>query len=320
MPGQWLGLDISLSFQDNAQQEEPMPYKCGFALALVLAFASMAPGQPRKVYLSADMEGVAAAVTGDQLGPQGFEYGRFREFMTNEVLAAIAGARAAGANDFLVADSHGNGENLLVEKLPKDVQLVRSWPRPLMMVQGIDESFQAALFIGYHTSTTNTAGVRAHTISSANLTEVRLNGIPASEALLSAAIAGHFGVPAVLISGDDAIVAEARKQLGDIEGAVVKWAYGFHSARTRTPEAAYEVISAAAQRAIGRLKDFKPYKVQTPVELEVSFKNYRPAEILAYLPIVERTSSHSIRFRGKDMVEVSKFIEFLITYEPGLSP
>jgi D-amino peptidase len=295
--------------------------RLGGFTCLGLAFASLGFGQPRlKVYLSADMEGVVAAVTGDQLGPSGFEYQRFREFMTNELLAAIDGARAAGANEFLVSDSHGNGENLLVEKLPKDVELVRAWPRPLMMMQGIDESFQAAFFIGYHASTSNPAGVRAHTISSATFSEVRLNGKVASEALLSAAIAGHFGVPAVMLSGDDAIVAEARQQLGPLEGAVVKWAYGFHSARTLTPEAAYDVIRAAARRALGRLKDFKPYKLDTPVELDLSFKNYRPAEVLAYLPVVERTGSHSIRFRGKDVIEISKFIEFVVTYEPALSP
>jgi D-amino peptidase len=295
--------------------------RLGGLTCLGLAFASLGFGQPRlKVYLSADMEGVVAAVTGDQLGPSGFEYQRFREFMTNEVLAAIDGARAAGANEFLVSDSHGNGENLLVEKLPKDVELVRAWPRPLMMMQGIDESFQAAVFIGYHASTSNPAGVRAHTISSATFSEVRLNGKVTSEALLSAAIAGHFGVPAVMISGDDAIVAEARQQLGPLEGAVVKWAFGFHSARTLTPEAAYDVIRAAARRALGRLKDFQPYKLDTPVELDLSFKNYRPAEVLAYLPVVERTGSHSIRFRGKDVIEISKFIEFVVTYEPALSP
>ena len=92
---------------------------------------------------------MTGAVTGAQLGPSGFEYQRFREFMTEEVLAAIRGARAAGATEFLVADSHGNGQNLLIDKLPKDVQLVRSWPRPLGMMGGIDESFDAAVFIGY---------------------------------------------------------------------------------------------------------------------------------------------------------------------------
>ena len=159
-----------------------------------------------KVHISADMEGVVGAVTRDQLGPSGFEYQRFREFMTNEVNAAIAAAKAAGATEIVVADSHGNGENLLIEKLPSDVTLVRSWPRRLGMMHGIDETFDAAIFIGYHSSTTNPRGVRAHTMSSANYAAVRINGIAMPEAGINAALAGHFGVPVVMISGDDAIV------------------------------------------------------------------------------------------------------------------
>src|SRR5215470_2773145 len=117
-------------------------------LAAALAVAPAALAQKLRVYISADMEGVAGVVTSDQLGPPGFEYERFRGFMTNEVLAAIEGARAAGATEFLVSDSHGNGENLLIERFPKDVQIVRSWPRPLAMMQGIDASFDAVLFVG----------------------------------------------------------------------------------------------------------------------------------------------------------------------------
>lgn len=290
-------------------------------LLLVPALSGTAPGETRlKVFISVDMEGVVGTVTGDQLGPQGFEYPRFREFMTNEVLAAIEGAKSAGATEFLVADSHGNGENLLIEKFPKDVQIVRSWPRPLVMMQGIDESFAAAIFLGYHASATNPSGVRAHTMSSANFADLRLNGVSVPEAGLNAAIAGHFNVPVVMISGDDAIVKEAKALLGDIEGAVVKWALGFHAAKTLTPEASYDLIREKAKRAIGRVKDFKPYRLKTPVDLEVRFKNYRPAEVLAYLPIVERTDAHSIRFRGRDILEVTRFLEFLLTYEPGLAP
>ncbi len=296
-------------------------------LALVLAglvcalVALPAAAQPRlKVYISADMEGVAGVVTGDQLGPQGFEYERFRGFMTNEVLAAIEGARAAGATEILVADSHGNGENLLIERFPKDVQIVRSWPRPLAMMEGIDSSFSAVLFVGYHASTTSLEGVRAHTMSSANLADVRLNGVPVPEAGLNAAVAGHFRVPVAMISGDDAAVKEAQALLGPIEGAVVKWNLGFHSARTLTPEASCERIREAAKRALGRLSAMKAYEVKAPVTLDVRFKSYRPSEVLAYLPIVERTDAHSIRFRGKDMIETIRFLEFLTNYEPGLSP
>jgi D-amino peptidase len=266
------------------------------------------------------MEGITGVVTGDQLGPTSFEYNRFREFMTQEVNTAIQAAFEAGATEILVSDSHGNGENILIEKLPKNVTLVRSWPRPLMMMQGIDETFDGAIFIGYHTGTANLQGVRAHTISSARLADVRLNGQSVSEAAINAAIAGHFNVPVIMISGDDAIVKEATDVLGNIEGAVVKWASGFHSARSLTPEAANELIRDRVKKAMARIKSFKPYKLRTPVQLDVRFKNYRPSEVLSYLPIVERTDSHSIRFMGKDMIEVSKFIEFIITYEPGLEP
>jgi D-amino peptidase len=289
-------------------------------LALFL-FADPASAQAkRKVYISADMEGVVGTVTGDQLGPTGFEYERFRGFMTDEVLAAIEGARAAGATEFLVSDSHGNGENLLIERFPKDVQIVRSWPRPLAMMEGIDASFDAVIFIGYHASTTNPAGVRAHTMSSANFADVRLNGVSMPEAGLNAAVAGHFNVPVVMISGDDVIVKEAQALLGPIAGAVVKWALGFHAARTMTPEAGRELIRETAKNAIGRIRDFKPFRVQVPVTLDLRFKNYRPSEVLAMLPIVERTDAHSIRYRAKDMLEATRFLEFVLQYEPGLSP
>ncbi len=288
-------------------------------LPLVLAFPAVASAE-LKVYISADMEGVVAAVTGEQLGPGGFEYQRFREFMTSEVLAAIRGARAAGATEILVSDSHGNGQNLLVEKLPKDVQLIRSWPRPLGMMEGIDETFDAVIFVGYHSSTANPAGVRAHTFSSATLTDVRLNGTSVSEAGFNAAIAGHFGVPVVMISGDDAIVAEARDYLGKVEGAVVKKAKSFHAAQTLTPEAAYELIEETARRAVKRLSEFQPFRLEGDLQFDVSFKHYRQPELLAYLSIVERIDSHSIRFVGKDMVEVSMFVQFMNGYQPGLSP
>src|SRR5262245_3397971 len=291
-------------------------------LLSILSFAETtgAQGRKLKIYISADMEGVVGVVSGEQLAPTGFEYNRFREFMTAEVNAAIEAARAAGATEIMVSDSHGNGQNLLIEKLPKDITLVRSWPRPLMMMQGIDETFDGAIFIGYHSGTTNSKGVRAHTISSARLADVKLNGASVPEAGINAAIAGHFNVPVIMISGDDAAVSEAQALIGPIEGAVVKWNYSFHSARTLMPEAACELIREKVGRAVARIKDFKPYKLKTPVQLDVRFKSYRPPEMLSYLSIVERTDSHSIRFMGKDMIEVSKFLEFITTYEPALEP
>ena len=296
-------------------------YRFIFAGIVLLGFTHTATAQEGlKIYISADMEGVVGVVSGDQLGPSGFEYQRFRAFMTQEVNTAIDAAFEAGATEVVVSDSHGNGENLLLEQLPDNVVVIRSWPRPLSMMEGIDATFDGAIFIGYHTSTTNTRGVRAHTLSSARLTAVRLNGQAMAEAGINAAIAGHFDVPIIMISGDDAIVEEAQSLLGDIEGAVVKWALGFHSAKTLTPQAAYPVIREKVKAAIARIDEFKPYRLDGPIQLEVSFKNYRPVEVLGYLPIVERIDAHTIRFVGKDMIEVSKFLAFILNYTPDLAP
>ena len=133
-------------------------------------------------------------------------------------------------------------------------------------------------------------------------------------------IAGEFGVPVVAISGDNIAVAEAQHLIGPIEGAVVKRAISFHSAATMTPQAAQALIREKVKAGVARRAELKPYVVKTPVHLGLTFKNYRPAEALAYLPIVQRTNSHSIEFVGRDMVEVSKFVEFALYYSPELAP
>lgn len=273
-----------------------------------------------KIHISVDMEGLAGVVTDEQLGPTGFEYERFRRFMTEELLAAIEGARAAGAGEILVADSHGNGQNLLLEMIPDDIRVVRSWPRPLGMMEGIDESFDAAIFIGYHAGTTNPDGVRAHTMSSARLADVRINGVSMPEAGTNAAIAGHFGVPVIMLSGDDAIAAEAQAIIGEIETAVVKEAISFHAANTMTPAAAQALIREKAELAVRRIGEFQPYTVQTPITAEVRFKNYRPSQILALLPMFQRPDAHSVRFVGADMLEVERVLNFILEYGTVIDP
>lgn len=278
--------------------------------------------RPLKVYISADMEGIAGVAADQQLSPSGFEYAKAREWMTAEVLAAIQGARDAGATEFVVSDSHGNGQSLLLEKFPTDVPIlvVRSFPRPLGMMEGIDSSFAAVIFIGYHAATTSLTGVRAHTMSSALLTRVALNGVAQSEAGFNAAIAAHFGVPVVMITGDDAIVSETKQRLGNLEGVAVKHAIGFHSTATMMPETAQGNIRTRAKIAVMRRAEMKPYTMSTPVTLEVSFKSYRPVELLGYLPNVQRLDSHTVRFVGRDIVEVSRFFEFITSYDPTLTP
>lgn len=291
-------------------------------LLTLLACGLSAVAQPKKlkVYISVDMEGVVGAVTGDQLGPGGFEYQRFREFMTREALAAVSAAKEAGATEIVVSDSHGNGENLLIELFPPDVKIIRSWPRRLTMMAGIDSTFDAVIFIGYHSSTDNTAGVRAHTFSSARLTHVAVNGTPFTEGAWNAAIAGHFGVPVVMISGDDAACAEVSSVVGNIETAVVKKSLGFHSAMTLTPEASYQLIAEKVKAGLARRAEFKPFTVARPVTVDIGFKHYLPAEVLSYLKGIERTGSHTIRFRVADMLEAADWMLVLNTYSVNLEP
>lgn len=287
---------------------------------VLLPLALLAQAPKLKVLISVDMEGIAGVVTNDQLGPGSFEYERFRGFMTAEAVAAVNGAKAAGATEIVVADSHGNGENLLVEAFPPDVRIVRSWPRPLEMMGGIDRTFDAAIFIGYHASTTNPTGVRAHTFSSATLTKVTLNGVEMSEGSWNAAIAGHFDVPIVLVTGDDATIAEVRKVVGPMEGVETKTSLGFHAAITRTPQAVQAMIGPAVKAGLSRRGTLTPYKPQGPLVVDVTFKHYLPAEVLAYLPMFERSSAHSVRFRPKDMVEAAAVMQFIGEYRPDLSP
>jgi len=280
----------------------------------------LAAQRPIKVFISVDMEGIGGVVTSEQLGPAGFEYARFREFMTAEALAAIAGAREGGATEFVVADAHGNMQNLLIDKFPAGVTIIRGSPRPLMMMQGIDSSFSAVMFIGYHSATTNPQGVRAHTISSATFSAVKLNGQPMAESSINATIAGYFGVPVVMVSGDEQAVGEVQKLTGNVEGAVVKQSISFHAAAVMTPEASQALIRAKAKAAMLRLRDFKPLPASGPFALELSYKSYTPAEMMAYMPGIDRVDAHTIRFRATSIVDISRFLEFAVTYRADMTP
>jgi D-amino peptidase len=292
--------------------------------AAVMPHAAMAAEKPAAnplaVYISVDMEGIAGVVTADQLLPQGFEYERARHFMTNEVLAAVRAAKAAGATKILIADSHGNGESLLIDEFPRDVHIIRSWPRHGGMMAGIDSTFNAAIFIGYHASASSAAGVRAHTISSATFTRIAINGQDVSEGELAAAQAGAVGVPVVFMSGDNVATAELRDRIGNIVTVETKKALSFHSAETITPAESVARIEAGVRSALSRVHELKPYVVTTPVTLEMSYKNYAAAEIFSYLPGMERVGSRTVKFVAKNITEAVDVIMVAESYQPDVSP
>ncbi|HEY8232888.1 MAG TPA: M55 family metallopeptidase [Vicinamibacteria bacterium] len=302
-----------------------MRFSARATILVTLAAFPPAPGpalarEGRRIFVSVDMEGIAGVVSGEQLAPQAFDYAAFRELMTQEANAAIAAAREAGASEFVVADSHGNFQNLLPDKLPPDVELVRGGPRPQGMLQGLDASFDGVIFVGYHASTVNPAGVRAHSFSSANLADVRVNGVSVTEGSWNAAIAAHYGVPVLAVTGDEAAVAEVQARVPGVVGAVVKWPYAFHAARTLSPTAARAVIGEAVRKGMARRGSTDLPRAASPIRLEIRFKSYRPAEALSWLPGAERADAHAVRYTVKDMPEASRFLAFVLAYQADLQP
>jgi D-amino peptidase len=196
---------------------------------------------------------------------------------------------------------------------------VRSWPRPLMMMQGVElGSFVGAMLLGYHAGASHASGVLSHTIGGTAFAEVRINGTVMPEAGINAAIAGHFGVPVLLASGDNVALEEIRERIGDIVTVPVKQVYSTQSAITLTPAVAHRRIREGVKKALSRAGSAKPFKLENPV-LEIVFRNRLPAEYLSYLKGVERTDGYTIRYQGDDMVDVSRFIQFVVGYNSRLT-
>ena len=283
------------------------------SLGVLQAQASRA----RKIFISVDMEGITGVVQPAQLGPDGFEYQRAREWMTGEVNAAIAGIRDAGPAEIVVADSHGNGQSLLIDRLPDDVRIVRGFPRPMEMMQGVDDSFAAAVFIGYHASEWTANAVRGHTISSARLLGVKLNGAEVSEGMYNAALAGQFGVPVAFVSGDRLAVTQLQQVAPAAEGAIVKEPYGYHSALTVTPARGQAMIRDGLKRAMAKLGSgsLSVYRLTAPIALEVGFKLTIDAERAAFLPGLTRSDAHSVKGTFRDMTEITKLLQVLTSLE-----
>jgi len=259
-----------------------------------------------RVYISVDMEGIAGVSHEDQTDPidphHAGDYNRFRRLMTNEANAAIAGALEAGAKAVLVNDSHWLMRNLLAEELNPAAELLSGGPKRLSMVEGIDGGFDAAMFIGYHARAGTRNATIDHTYTS-RVYEARLNGEPVGELALNAAMAGVHDVPVALVSGDQALAAEARALLGDgIETVVVKEAVGRFATRSLAPSVACERIRSGAVSALRR--KHKLLKIAPPIRLEVDFALTQMADMAELVPGSSRTGGRTVDYRGDDYREV----------------
>jgi D-amino peptidase len=260
-----------------------------------------------RIYVSVDMEGVAGVAHPHQVtfgpGVDRVDYDRSRGLMAAEANAAIEAAFECGAREVVVNDSHWQMRNLRAEDVDPRARLVIG-DKPLSMTEGVGEApdgaFDAAAFIGYHAGAGHPTGVIAHTYSSVTIQEVRVNGIPHNEAAVNAIRLGHFGVPVVLVAGDDALADEVEGRLPWAERVVVKRGLGYSTADSLSPPQSRAAIVAGMRAALGRLAEMQPYGPRPPLNGEVDFRLPVHAAHAAVLPDIERIGPRSVGFSAPD--------------------
>jgi D-amino peptidase len=226
--------------------------------------------------------------------------------MSLEVRAAIDGAREAGVTHVLVNDSHSSMRNVEWDELPSDARMIYGNRKPFSMSEGIDESFGAAFFTGYHAAVGVANGTLGHTYSPETLYNVRVNGIACSEALLNAGVLGTYGVGVALVTGDRATVEDAQRHFPGVTGVIVKESIGYFAVDSLSPEVARERIRAGAREAIANVANVKPYVFETPVALELDFMRVENADFAELIPGIDRIGGRTVRFVHDDFRVVFK--------------
>lgn len=265
-----------------------------------------------RVYISVDIEGICTVVNGTSTGVSGHDYTRARRQMTAEANAAVLGALAAGAKTIVVNDSHGGMTNLIPEELHPAAELIQGTPKPLMMMEGVDAGFDAAMFIGYH-ARMQQHGILSHTISGGTVANILLNGKPMGETAINAAIAGYYKVPVVFVAGDNEVCQEAKAELGNVATAAVKQAITRYSARSLHPTKACDLIEAGVKEALQQTDNFKLYQPDGPYTFTLQFLQAGQADAAAMMPGTVREDASTVSFSNADYIEAFRGLRCMIS-------
>ena len=257
-----------------------------------------------KVIISVDMEGISGIVDGSETGRDNAEYQKGRALMVADVNAAIEGILEVDKNtEIYVSDAHGGMRNILPEELNEVAVLVRGTPKPLTQISGIDGSFDAAMFVGYHSKKGTLHGILSHTISGRVIESITINGMEVGETAINAGIAGHYGVPLALLAGDKAATLEGKEVNPEVEVAAVKEAVSRTAAKCLHPAVARRMIKEKAAKGLRNLGKMKTFRFETPVEAVVRYTNARMADAVEFMPSAERLDGKSIRFVQDDFIK-----------------
>jgi D-amino peptidase len=284
-----------------------------FAICAVIT--SLAAGQKTgpKVFISVDMEGIWGVVHGDQTSPASPEYGPARRWMVDDVNAVIAGLFEAGASEVVVNDSHGSMRNIIADGLNPKASLVTGSPKPLLMMQGIDGTFDACILVGYHAKAGTASAILDHTISGGAMRSIKINGQELPELGINGAIAGYFKVPVIMLSGDMETCVQAKSILGsEIVTVAVKEGAGRYAAKLLPQEEARKRLKEGAKEALLKKAKIMPFKLNPPYQFELDFNNSGQAELPALIPGVKRTGARGVTFSSSDYMDGVKLMRALI--------
>jgi D-amino peptidase len=273
-----------------------------------------------KVFISVDMEGVTGMTDPEDVLPDGMDYARGRVFMTGDANAAILGAFDAGADEVVVNDSHWIMRNLLLEQLDPRARVIKGFHKPMCMVQGLDPTYDAAVFVGYHSCAGTEGGVLNHTLLGKEVQNLFLNGEPIGETRLNSLLAGHWGVPVAFVAGDTAVCQEARAVLGDdLPTYAVKDGIDMFAASCLHPEVTTKGIRDGVAGALKTVKDRKPYKTPAPYNFAFDWNTTTIASTCDLIPGVRKTSPRVTEYKTDDLEDAMKVIvaELLLALQVG---
>ncbi|MCM3575045.1 MULTISPECIES: M55 family metallopeptidase [Mesobacillus] len=255
-----------------------------------------------KLYISVDMEGITGLVDHTHVDSSKHNYERGRKIMTQEANFVIEKAFETGCQEVIVNDSHSKMNNLLIEDLHPETQLITGDVKPYSMVQGLDESFKGAVFVGYH-ARASMSGVMSHSMIF-GVRHMWINDVQIGELGFNAYVAGHFGVPVIMVAGDDGAAREAEALIPNITTAVVKQSISRSAAKSLTPAKAGELLAEKTEAAIKNLDKVKPLTPPENPVLRIEFANYGQAEWANLMPGTEIEEGTTIvRYQAKDILE-----------------
>ena len=283
------------------------------AFLLLAALAPAASAQrPPKIFISVDMEGIGGIGTPAMTSPTGKDYALGRKLMTDEVNAVIGAILQRGPAEILVNDSHGDMQNLLNDQIDPRVLYNQGAVKPLGMVEGLDSTYAAAIFLGYHSRAGTPNGFIAHTGTGA-VKGLWLNDIEVGEGELNAAYAGSVGVPVILAAGDSAFVEQFTRTV-KVEAVATKYANTPQSARLIHPQIVRERLVAATGRALGGRASAKPWVIAKPVKVRLRLADNLTPQILQAIPGVRQVDGFTVEFTAQNMGDAYRLIRFMYRF------